>query len=299
MPQIPAPYQAMAALAAAAAPRAELWRTICGLLLAAFLALVIIFAAMVPVTIMLGPEQTQDWIAGLMNSNTASGVIGLMFSFLPQLVGLMLAVLILMRRGPFSLLGPAGPFLRNFVRVGLPLMGLWLLLMPITLLDSHVSQHLTLAQQAPWLPAALLGLLVQTLTEEVVFRGYLQQQLAARFKARWVWLGVPSVLFGLAHYSPEYPPLITWLTILWAGCFGLAAADLTARTGNLGAGLALHFTNNISAILLVGMAGNLGGLTLFHVTLPPGDIATTCLYLAMDGVSLLVGWLVARVMLRV
>jgi membrane protease YdiL (CAAX protease family) len=289
----------MTQLAAPATRRAELWRTLCGLLLSVVFSLLLIVVAMIPLAVIFGPAHLRDQIAVVLNSNTIPGVLGLLYSFLPQMIGLMLAVLVLMRRNPVSLIGPPRAFLRNFVKVGLPMIGLWLLAMPLSVMGDQVVQNITFAELLPWLPAALLGLLIQTATEELVFRGYLQQQLAARFRARWVWLGVPSVLFGLAHYSGQYPPLITGLTMLWAGLFGLACADLTARTGNLGAGLALHFTNNISAILLVGMAGNIGGLTLYQVVLPPGDIASTLVYMALDGVSLLVSWLLARLILRV
>ncbi|WP_338153259.1 CPBP family intramembrane glutamic endopeptidase [Pseudophaeobacter leonis] len=57
----------------------------------------------------------------------------------------------------------------------------------------------------PWLgllPLSLLAVLVQVSAEEVVFRGYLQQALAARFKSPVIWLVAPSALFGLAHYMP-------------------------------------------------------------------------------------------------
>ena len=298
MTPIPAPYQAMTALASAAAPRAQIWRTILGLILAAIIAVVLVVAVTVPVALVIGPAHLKSGLATVMNSNSPAGVIALLYSFLPLLVALFLATLILLRRGPASLTGPWGPFLRNFLKVGLPLLALWLALMPLSVRAPDVQQNITLAQQLPWLPAALLGLLIQTATEELLFRGYLQQQLAARFAARWIWMGLPVLLFGLAHFAPGQPALVTGLTMLWATCFGLAAADLTARTGNLGAGLALHFTNNIAAILLVGVAGNIGGLTLYQVTLRADDTATLLLYLALDGVSLLVGWLIARLILR-
>lgn len=298
MTPIPAPYQAMTPLAAAAAPRAQIWRTILGLILAALLAVLMIVAVMVPLMIAVGPAVVQSRLGAVMNSNTPAGVITLLYSFVPQMIALFLATLILLRRGPISLTGPLGPLVRTLLKVGLPLMALWLVLMPLSVLAPDVRQNITLTEQLPWLPAALLGLLIQTATEELLFRGYLQQQLAARFSSRWIWMGLPSLLFGLAHFAPGQPALVTGLTMLWAACFGLAAADLTARTGNLGAGLALHFTNNISAILLVGVAGNIGGLTLYQVTLRPDDTATLLLYLVLDGISLLVGWLIARLILR-
>ena len=298
MPPIRPPYQPMTQFAAPAIRRAELWRTVVGLVLAAVFTVLIILLVTVPATLILGPQIAQNSLAVLMNSNTIPGVLTLLYSFLPQMLGLLLAVLVLMRRGPLTLIGPPRAFARNFALVALPLLGLWLLVMPLSVMGDHVVPNITVAQLLPWLAAALLGLLIQTATEELLFRGYLQQQLAARFSARWVWMVLPSLLFGLAHYAPGQPPLVVGLTMLWAACFGLAAADLTARTGNLGAGLALHFTNNISAILLVGVAGNLGGLTLYHVTLGPEDTGMMVLYLTLDGLALLVGWLIARLVLR-
>ncbi len=46
------------------------------------------------------------------------------------------------------------------------------------------------------LPLTLAGLVVQTGAEELLFRGYLTQQLAARFEARAIWMGVPALAFG-------------------------------------------------------------------------------------------------------
>ncbi|MBC7738911.1 MAG: CPBP family intramembrane metalloprotease [Candidatus Saccharibacteria bacterium] len=292
------PYQAMTSYVARARPRAELWRTLLGLILWAFFAMSLFVVCVVPVVMMIGSADLRADMAWLMDGDTPRGVLGLLYSFLPQMLALMLAVFLLMRRGPLSLTGPIGPALRNFARVAVPLMVLWLVMMPLSVQGGNVRQNLTLAELLPWLPAALLGLLIQTATEELIFRGYLQQQLAARYAARWVWLGVPALLFGLAHYAPGNSPVVTGLTMLWATCFGLVAADLTARTGNLGAALALHFTNNVSAILLVGVAGNLGGLTLYQVTVDPDQTMTMVLYLSVDGVALLAGWLTARVVLR-
>jgi membrane protease YdiL (CAAX protease family) len=158
---------------------------------------------------------------------------------------------------------------------------------------------MTLAQQLPWLPFALLGLLIQTGTEELIFRGYLQQQLAARFRQRWVWMLVPSLLFGLIHYSPAQYGALSWVVVIWSLLFGLAAADLTARTGNLGAAIGLHFANNFAAVLLIGISGNIGELALYNVDLDTSGLSLNILYVAVDGLTLLIGWLAARLILRV
>ncbi|HBS98322.1 MAG TPA: CPBP family intramembrane metalloprotease, partial [Citreicella sp.] len=84
------------------------------------------------------------------------------------------------------------------------------------------------------LPLTLLALLVQTGSEEILFRGYLQSQLAARLPWPAVWLVLPSALFALGHHAPAIYGANAGLVTLWAFVFGLAMADLTARSGTLG-----------------------------------------------------------------
>ena len=142
-------------------------------------------------------------------------------------------------------------------------------------------------------------MLIQTGTEELLFRGYLQQQLAARFPAAWVWMGVPSLAFGMLHFSTEQYGASAWFVVIWAVCFGLAAADLTARTGNLGAAIGMHFANNAATLLLVGLYGRMDGLALYNAVVDLSQPFAQLPYLAIDSVTLLVSWLAARLILRV
>ncbi len=132
-----------------------------------------------------------------------------------------------------------------------------------------------------------------------MFRGYLQQQLAARFRSPLAWMLVPSILFGALHYSPEAYGDNAWIIVAWSVMFGLLAADLTARTGNLGAAIGFHFANNFSAILLVGLAGQMDGLALWTLAADPTDGAAMLPLLIIDAAWLWVSWLLARLMLRV
>ena len=77
-----------------------------------------------------------------------------------------------------------------------------------------------------FLPLALLGVLVQTGAEELVFRGYVQSHLAARFGAPLVYMTVPSLLFGLAHYNPGELGANLWIVET-----GLAAGDKVTVDG--------------------------------------------------------------------
>ena len=100
--------------------------------------------------------------------------------------------------------------------------------------------------------------------EEMIFRGYITQQLAARWRTPLVWAGVPALLFGLAHYSsgaaleisPYYYVAVTLL-------FGLTAAALVWRTGSLAAAMGLHTGMNVISLSATGMEGVVEGTQLY------------------------------------
>ena len=159
------------------------------------------------------------------------------------------------------------------------------------------------------LPFALIVLVVQVTTEEIYFRGYLQQQLACRSANPLLWMGVPSVIFGLSHYANGIGVADSVLYVIWATALGLACADLTARTGTLGAAIGLHLANNIFAVLLFGIQGwPSSGLALFlFPTFDPADYDYSMQVLFTPGGFLellstvgvvFVLWLAARVAVR-
>jgi len=131
----------------------------------------------------------------------------------------------------------------------------------------------------------------------VLFRGYLQQQLAARWNAPLIWMAVPSVLFGLAHYDADAGSN-AWLVVLWAIMFGLMMADLTARAGSLGPAIALHFVNNLMAMLLIGLPESLSGLALYHYPMGMDNEAAIRALLPLDVMFVVVSWLGARLAIR-
>jgi membrane protease YdiL (CAAX protease family) len=145
------------------------------------------------------------------------------------------------------------------------------------------------------LPLGLLLLFVQTGAEEILFRGYLQQQLAARFAARWVWFGLPAVIFTLLHVNPEYGTATT-LLILGFGIlpFALFAADLAEQTGSLGAPMGLHFANNFMALFVVSYEPDISGMALYVSTSPIEDPATLLPMLLLSFSSLSLIWWVSR-----
>lgn len=152
---------------------------------------------------------------------------------------------------------------------------------------------------AVWLPLGLVAVAGQTLSEELLFRGYIQSQLAARFARPMIWMVVPAVLFGFAHYLPTLPTSAALGYVLIAGFFALLASDLTARTGSIGAAWGFHFSNNAMAILFVASEGSLTGLGLFRTPSPVSDQVELSPFILIDvavlfGIYLLIRRIVCR-----
>ena len=198
----------------------------------------------------------------LLGGDTPRAVLLLLATFLGLLAAPFAAARLLHGRRPPGLLGPRREALRDFWRAALVTAAAYAL----TLLAWAIA--FDSLPGVPWgtwlalLPAAIVLLLVQTGAEEVAFRGYLQSQLAARFASPLVWIVLPSILFGAIHWDPQMDPANAATLALSAGLFGLVAADLTARTGTLGAAWGFHFANNFAALALLGTPGALAGLAL-------------------------------------
>ncbi|MBT0957356.1 CPBP family intramembrane metalloprotease [Alphaproteobacteria bacterium KMM 3653] len=225
--------------------------------------------------------------------------LGLLAVFGTFLVGLAVALRALHQRPLGSLLGDRRYLASDTIRVTLAcliLIGLLAVLLPSPV-DNYPNPNLSGGQWALLLLAGVPLIALQSGTEELFFRGYLQQQLAARFSHRAVCIAVPSVLFGLAHLSEVAGPNM-WHLAIWATAFGLAAADLTARTGNIGAALGMHFANNLIAMLLIAPKGYGSGLALWHMDIEISDPALQAYFLPQLA-SIFCTWLAARLALRV
>ncbi|MCA0273233.1 MAG: CPBP family intramembrane metalloprotease [Proteobacteria bacterium] len=299
MLQTPAAYGPHEGYIAAARPRAQLWRL-------APAALVIIFFYVAPVVgastylaLTLGPEVAEAMQGRVVEGAFPGTMLIVLYSFTGLALGTLAAVRLVHRRGAGTLFGPSPrATAKDFLAVILPLAALHLLVAVLALSDSTLKPGLTFIDLLAYLPFALPGILIQSGAEELLFRGYLQQQFAARFRSPLIWMGVPSALFASGHYLPDTFGGGALAIVLWAFLFGCLAADLTARTGNIGAALALHAANNASAMLIIGLDGNLDGLALWTATVDMGAPDAFSLILAADFLMLLSAWLVARIALR-
>jgi membrane protease YdiL (CAAX protease family) len=171
------------------------------------------------------------------------------------------------------------------------------------------SQVRNLAGWLLLLPVAGLAILIQVTTEEMVFRGYLQQQLACLSSSRWVWMVAPSVLFGAWHFSNGNSLAEALVYVFWASVLGLACADLTARTGTLGAAIGLHLATNFTAVMFFATEGwPMSGLALVLYPYQDADVISAeiaavtapwmIISMLMASLSVFIIWLAARIAVR-
>lgn len=276
---------------APAQEKSELWRTLIGVML------------VIGVTIGLSPLVygfATGFLSVLIPDTGVVEVFVLLFSFLAVTVGVFGALYLLHKRSAASVFGPRKALINHFGKVGFGVIALLAVIMVLPPWD--FGEPLVGNREfGPWLmvlPIALLAVLIQSSAEEILFRGYLQQQLGARFRARWVWMVVPSILFALAHYDPATAGENAWLMVLWAGVFGLVMADLTARAGNLGPAIAVHFVNNAMALLVISLPDQLGDAALYLLPFGMSDAEMMRAWLPVDFATTFIMWLVARLMIR-
>lgn len=193
---------------------------------------------------------------------TPQSMIAVLVTFFSMLAAVWLTVGLFRGQSIRTLLGP-GAVLRNFLltcAVTSPVVAVFFL---VTLSGTSATVNLPLFEWILWMLPALPLLLIQVSSEELVFRGYLMQELASRFSSRWIWIFLPSVIFGSLHFDPSKFGANGFLVVAATTLFGVIASDLTIRTGNLGAAIGLHFMNNFMAMMLVSLDGTMNGLSLF------------------------------------
>ncbi|MGC1496256.1 MAG: type II CAAX endopeptidase family protein [Sulfitobacter sp.] len=292
-------YEAHEHFIAPARQSAALWRFVLGFSLAAigYIALNQMFFQMVYSAI---GTRSADLYNQLLTGSTPLAMFLLLFSFVFMTTAIGVAVRVVHRRPFFSLLGDLRLGVRQFVAVSAMMLGLMLIVfvLPPWDMGGEFVPNLDMSRWLMLLPLSLFAVFIQVSAEEVVFRGYVQQQLAARFRSPLVWMVLPSVVFAVGHYLPDTAGENALIIAAWAGIFGILMADLTARAGSLGPAIAVHLWNNVSAILIVSMPENLSGLALYLAPFSMGDNDAMRAWLPVDFALMFVSWLAARLAIR-
>jgi len=259
---------------APARARPAFWRLGLGAVLAAIIYLAGSFGTLVAVWTATAPgTDFLTWSMQVAQPSTPFATYLVLFASFPFMaLGVFLAARLLHARTPATLFGRAPVVLRHFAIGVAVTFGLTaLLLLPVLLVGFDGIPNLDPARWAMLLPLTILGVLVQTGAEELAFRGYLQQQLAARFRSPLAWLVLPSALFAVVHWNPEALGENAFLPLAVAFLFGLLAADLTAKTGSIGAAWGIHFANNFNGLALVATDGTITGLALYRTPYSASD----------------------------
>jgi membrane protease YdiL (CAAX protease family) len=223
--------------------------------------------------------------------------VALMLStFVGVPLGLAVILPLLHKRGIQSLFGPARSARRDFlVAAGVFLVINMAIALP-SLWFTETLPHEPLAMVLLFLPLAALLVLLQTGAEEILFRGYIMQQLATRFQSPWIWAVLPSVLFGALHYDPALGQTSAVLIALSITLTGLLWADLTRLTGNLGAAMGWHFANNLVFMNFVGFDDYLNGFAWRILPFGYGDAPLS--FFVIDPILSLTTWAILRRLLR-
>ena len=294
-------YAAHMVLTTPARETNELWRLALGLVAASAVMFGLARGIVALVRMLAGPEGYMDFLAAIESAESPGGLLTLLVLMGAMGLATVMVCEVLHNRRGVSLFGPAPRFWQQFFRVSLALLAVNLIvvLLPPWPLRMASDAGLPPVQWLALLPVTLVALLIQTGSEEVFFRGYFQSQLAARLSHPGVWLVLPSLAFAWGHYAPEIYGGNATLVAFWALVFGVAAADLTARSGTLGPAIALHLVNNFMAMGVMSLSGEMSGLALLKLPFGPEDEPALAALLPVDLAMMGVSWLAARLALRV
>lgn len=192
------------------------------------------------------------------------GVLMTLGSFLAVWPALWIVLPLVHKRKANTLFGPDGKMKWRHFRLGMSVSLLVGAAAWGPLVWNHADEILIFPNLRSWLILAAIGLpmvFVQCVAEELLFRGYLLQQFAARSMSVLGWSVAPSILFGLAHPSEAGLFSMSWYHFV----FGLVMAAVTSRTANLGAAAGIHFGNNLINLLVIAPSQMVSGLALFAI----------------------------------
>lgn len=129
--------------------------------------------------------------------------------------------------------------------------------------------------------------LLQTSSEEMLFRGYLLRGLANRFKSPVVWALLPGLLFTSLHWSPSSTVAINACVLASIAAFALLLTLVVHATGNLGAAFGAHLGNNLTGFLLISHQESYNSFALFNAR-PlegPGWTTSDAVLIAFIGIA--------------
>lgn len=226
----------------------------------------------------------QDFIA------TPAGVLTALASFAGIWIGVWVAMRLVHREPLAALLGNARRVSWNGFAKGLAAVAITSLLSEVALymLSPGIGRGtISLSSWLVFLVPIVLLTLLQTSSEELLFRGYLTRGLAARFRSPLVWGLLPLLLFTSMHWSPASGLAINLSVLVSIFAFALVLLATVYATGNLGAAFGAHLANNLFGFLLISHQESYDAFALF--TAPALEAAgwtgSDALFIAAIGIA--------------
>jgi membrane protease YdiL (CAAX protease family) len=117
--------------------------------------------------------------------------------------------------------------------------------------ENYILQF-DLAQFIPLFLISILLVPLQTTSEELLFRGYLAQGVAAWTKSRWLAFLIPGLVFGLIHaFNPEVKAFGFWLAMPQYIFFGLIFGLVAILDDGIELPIGMHAANNVFLSLFI------------------------------------------------
>jgi membrane protease YdiL (CAAX protease family) len=199
-------------------------------------------------------------------ATTPTGVLTVLASFCGIWIGTWIAMRFVHRETLSVLFGNSRRISRSGFVKGLAAVFITSLLSEVLIYPLQPG----IARGAIGLTAWLLALvpiaaltLVQTSSEELLFRGYLPRGLARRFSSPVVWALLPTAAFTALHWSPANSFAINICIMISIGAFAIVLMLLVYATGNLGAAFGAHLANNLTGFLLISHQESYNAFALF------------------------------------
>lgn len=242
------------------------WRYLLGLAVILFSWLVVGSVLSIVAVLALGGFDLEAGAAGDVSAFLASfgpvgGYLVVNVAFPPFLLGVVLAVALIHRRHPRTLITPRGRISwrrigHGFLAWGVP----WVLVIGLgqyLLYPSTFSFGENLSTLAYFVPIALFFTTIQITAEELFFRGYLVQGLSLVSLNRIFLALAAATLFTLPHLlNPEATAggfLTVFLNYFVAG--GLVWVVVSLLDGTTELAIGAHLANNLGNALLINAAG--------------------------------------------
>ena len=221
------------------------------------------------------PDGAEDFVTQLIMSHPVNYAL-ILLSFPILAGGLWLTQKFVHRRTFLSLLTAATKF--RWGRLGFAMLVMWAALGAGSFIlhttgASHAEFVFNPSRFWMYLPVTLLCIPLQSATEEIALRGYLNQGLGHYIKNPWIVFIITSAAFASLHLgNPEVLESTkdTSLIIAISGyfLFGIFACILTYIDGGLESAIGMHAANNIFAASMVGYDNSaLPTPTIFKVPL--------------------------------